>query len=75
MFNSVLNIVRTPKRIRKIAPPAPVRRDRIIGLRLRDGDCRRFEEMARLAEVGVSTYARLIIEQYIETHAPTRKKT
>jgi predicted DNA-binding protein len=61
------------KRIRKLSPSVTAQRDRIIGLRLRDEDRRRFERMARSAGVGVSTYARLIIEQYIETHGPRRK--
>jgi hypothetical protein len=61
------------KVIRKLSPPAASRRARIIGLRLRDEDRRRFERMARSAGVGVSTYARLIIEQYIETHGPRSK--
>jgi hypothetical protein len=71
----MLNMARRLKRIRRVAPDVAARRDQIIGLRLRDGDRRRLVEMARLAEVGVSTYARLIIEQYIETHAPARKKS
>jgi hypothetical protein len=59
------------KGIRKIE--AVSRRARIIGLRLREQDRRRFEAMARAANVGVSTYARLVIERYIETHAPRGK--
>jgi predicted DNA binding CopG/RHH family protein len=61
------------KPIRKLAPSVTAQRARIIGLRLRDEDRRRFERMASSAGVGVSTYARLIIEQYIETHGPRRK--
>jgi hypothetical protein len=29
--------------------------------------------MARLADVGVSTFARLVLEKYIETHGSRRK--
>ena len=58
------------KRIRKVKTAAPVvaPRARIIGLRLRDEDRDRFEGMARSEGVGVSTFARLVIEQYIATH-------
>ena len=56
------------KGIRKLRLTARSPRERIIGLRLSDDDRRRFERMARSAGVGVSTYARLVIEQYIEIH-------
>jgi len=63
------------KRIRKvkIALSVAPRRARIIGLRLRDEDRHRFEGMASSEGVGVSTYARMVIERYIETHGPRRK--
>jgi hypothetical protein len=61
------------RRIQKVPPSVTAQRARIIGLRLRDEDRRRFERMARSAGVGVSTYARLIIEKYIESHGPRRK--
>lgn len=57
----------------KLLPSVAARRTRIIGLRLRDEDRRRLERLARSAGAGVSTYARLVIEQYIETHGPRRK--
>lgn len=56
------------KGVRKLRLTARAPRGRIIGLRLSDDDRRRFERMARSAGVGVSTYARLVIEQYIKTH-------
>jgi hypothetical protein len=71
VFNLVLNMA--VKRIRKVNADSAPRRERIIGLRLREHDRRRFEAMARAANVGVSTYARLVIERYIETHAPRRR--
>lgn len=71
MFDLVLNM--SVKQIRKVNAAATPRRARIIGLRLREQDRRRFEAMARAAKVGISTYARLVIERYIETHAPRRK--
>lgn len=73
VFYLVLNMARAMKRIPRVATSAPPRRDQIIGLRLRDGDRRRLEEMARVADVGVSTFARLVIEKYIETHGSRRK--
>ena len=68
MFNLVLDM--TAKKIRRVSPSP--RRARIIGLRLSEQDRGRFEAMARAVNVGVSTYARLVIERYIETHAPRR---
>lgn len=63
------------KRIRKVKISSPVAspRAKIIGLRLRDEDRDRFEGMARAEGVGVSTFARLVIEQYIATHGSRRK--
>ena len=71
MFNSLLNMA--VKVMKKLSPPVAARRGRIIGLRLRDKDRHCFEAMARSEGVGVSTYARLIIEQYIATHGQRRK--
>jgi hypothetical protein len=61
------------KGIRKIRATPRAPRGQIIGLRLSNDDRRRFEQMARSAGVGVSTYARLVIEQYIEMHGPRSK--
>jgi len=43
-------------------------RDRFIGLRLRSEDAERLAALAGEESVGLSTFARLILEEYVATH-------
>ena len=43
-------------------------RTRYIGLRLRDVDAQRLEALAKKEGVGISTFARLILEAYVQRH-------
>jgi hypothetical protein len=49
-------------------------RKRFIGLRLRESDAAKLEVMANEQDVGISTFARLIIESYVVEHGSPRRR-
>lgn len=60
------------KAVKSLSISRRLSRDRFIGLRLRSDDAERLTALAREENVGVSTFARLILEEYVATHE--RKK-
>ena len=60
------------KAVKSLSVRRPPSRDRFIGLRLRSEDAERLTALAREENVGVSTFARLILEEYVATQ--DRKK-
>lgn len=57
--------------VKKVKVPTKQSRD-MIGIRLDGADGAKFRRMAEAEGTGPSTLARIIIEQYIKDHAPTR---
>jgi predicted DNA binding CopG/RHH family protein len=57
------------KGIRTMKVQRPALRARLIALRLSGEDRKRLEQLARKQGVGVSTFARMIIEAYVRTHS------
>jgi hypothetical protein len=60
------------KAVKSLSVSPRLSRDRFIGLRLRSEDAERLTALARDENVGVSTFARLILEEFVATHE--RKK-
>jgi predicted DNA binding CopG/RHH family protein len=59
MFNMVV------KRVGKVKVPSTTNRTRFIGLRVRESDAESLRRMAANEGVGLSTYARMILEEYV----------
>jgi predicted DNA binding CopG/RHH family protein len=56
------------KRMSRVKVGASTNRTRFVGLRLRESDTERLQELAARDGVGLSTYARLILEEYVAKH-------
>ena len=59
MFNMAV------KRVGKVKAPSTANRTRFIGLRVRETDAASLQVMAAKEGVGLSTYARMILEEYV----------
>ena len=53
------------KTIEKVRASAPPNRTRYIGFRLREADAGRLLRLAAKERVGLSTYVRMVIEDYV----------
>jgi hypothetical protein len=47
----------------------PQKRGRFVGLRLRQDEARQLQKLAEAEGVGVSTFARLVVEKYLAIRA------
>lgn len=56
------------KRVGKVKVPTTTNRTRFIGLRVREADAESLQNMAARDGVGLSTYARMILEEYVAKH-------
>lgn len=54
--------------------PSTEPRAELLGVRLRASDVERLRVLAADAGVGVSTFARLVLEKYLATHARRRRR-
>jgi hypothetical protein len=54
-----------PKLVGRLEIRKPEQRSKLVGMRLRPGDVKELEALAREAGVGISTFARLIVEEYL----------
>lgn len=61
------------KNVRGLKVKRPPLRHQLIALRLSGDDRKKLEGLAKQQGIGVSTFARMIIETYIRTHAPGAK--
>ena len=57
-----------------LAREQPERRDRLLTVRLTASALAALEALAHAAKVGHATLARLVLEKYIEEHAPSRRR-
>jgi predicted DNA binding CopG/RHH family protein len=57
-----------PKLARGIMVRKPEGRSKLVGMRLRPGDVEALKVLAAEAGVGISTFARLIVEEYLAAH-------
>tara|TARA_R110002096_G_scaffold293955_2_gene488357 strand:- start:1338 stop:1553 length:216 start_codon:yes stop_codon:yes gene_type:complete len=69
----MLNMSRI-KKTRPVRSKPDDARKRFIGLRLRESDVAKLELMANEQDVGISTFARLIIESYVADHGPSKRR-
>lgn len=53
------------KRLGRVKVSSKTNRTRFIGLRVRESDADRLQAMAAKEGVGLSTYARMILEEYV----------
>lgn len=61
-----------PKGVRGIRVKVPETRHRYLGVRMRGEDAQALEALGRKAGVGISTFARLVLEEYVAAHAPKK---
>lgn len=61
----MLNMTKRLRGIGKVKVAVPDTRARLVGIRLRPSDVRRLEKLAADAGCGISTFGRLIVEQYL----------
>lgn len=53
------------KRVGKVRGASTTNRTRFIGLRVRESDAKALQTLAAKDGVGLSTYARMILEEYV----------
>lgn len=69
----MFNMSRVKKTHPVLANPSD-KRTRYIGLRLRESDAEKLEHLANEQDVGISTFARLIIENYVTEHGSSGRR-
>ena len=67
-----MSYMKVPSRVRAVKVLKPELRTRPVGLRLRPQDAVALTRLAARAGVGLSTFARLILEEYVRVRARKR---
>jgi len=61
-------------RVGKIAVQKPSKRSEFVGVRLRPEDVAVLRTLAKKAGLGISSYARLVLEEYARANRPKGKR-
>ena len=71
-YNKMFNMARV-KKTRPVKDSAVAeKRTRLVGFRVRESDAKELERLAKAQGVGISTFGRLIVENYIAQHGRKR---
>lgn len=62
-----------PKLARRITVRKPEQRSKLVGMRLRPADVEALKALAAEAGVGISTFARLIVEEFLAAQRQEEK--
>ena len=73
VWNCVFN-VQPPKPVPPTGGALAQTRSRFVGLRLREDDAASLERLAEVEGVGISTFARMVLEQYVALYGRPKRR-